>query len=239
MPHLVKPLFHTSLSECYRSIQEAHDFLVQRGASAIAQVQKEKEMDSASWGSAMKRLAVSLPSHERPALIDTTIQKHSLVEVIHQCATIERLLDALEWAQQPDSGLNDFLVERCHPTTSSAKSETKAIEDEEHDNDLVLVRTNQEWARFEVSDVTGEHDGNRKEEKDLISLGILRPGKGKGKNEERFVGRWPSARLFLVVSSEFSPYLFRTNRWLRRYHSYQSVFRTPGTDILEIVPRRG
>ncbi len=91
---------------------------------------------------------------------------------MNQCATMERLLDALQWAQSAGSGLAESLVERCHPTMSSSYAD-------EEDHDLVLVGPDGTKAKFEVSDVSGTKDGNKKEKKDLISLGVLREVKGE------------------------------------------------------------
>lgn len=111
------------------------------------------------------------------------------------------MLDALEWAQSAGSGLGDSLVERCHPTTSSSPRH-------EEDHDLVLVGRGGTKAKFDVSDVSGGRDGNNKEKKDLISLGVLRKGKGT----EMLPDRWPEGRPFLVVSEEFAQRLRKSGR---------------------------
>jgi hypothetical protein len=132
------------------------------------------------------------------------VTEHSLTEVYNQCATMERLLDALEWAQTEDSVLNRYEVVLCHPTTSSVPG----IAD---DHDLVLVDREGAKAKFEISDVAGKRDGNRKEEKDLARLGVL-PAVDIN---ERFGEGWPPGRLFLVVSAEFARRLREPRRsWL-------------------------
>jgi hypothetical protein len=227
MPHLVKPIYNASLNDCYQLLSHAHDYLARHGAAVIREVQQST--DFAAWGSTMKRLRVDLKDDDRPTLVE--VSGHNMIEIINQCATMERLLDALNWARQPEAGLCHSMVERCHPTTSSARFKSKM------DNDLVLVGKDGTVARFEVSDVTGQQDSNKKEERDLVSLGVLHPGKGK--SDERFVTSWPAARLFLVVSQEFSHLLLKPGRrWYRRHHSYQSVFCTQNTNILEITPEK-
>jgi hypothetical protein len=143
--------------------------------------------DVVGWGVAVKRIRVDLPAEGRPKLIASTISSHSLIEAMNQCATMERLLDALAWAQTGESGLSNAQVQVCHPTTSSAKGSGVM------DNDLVLVGSDGAMARFEVSDVASEEDGNQKERRDLMSLGVLQEGRG----EAQFVGTWPPGRRFL------------------------------------------
>jgi hypothetical protein len=230
MPYLVKPITDERVDTCYQVLKEAHDYLARHGAAGIGEVQRNTE--PMAWGSSMKRLRVSLPEHDRPALVD--VSEHNMIEIINQCATMERLLDALAWACQPGSGLSESMVARCHPTTSSTPSNA---EQETPDNDLVLVGQDGSIARFEVSDVTGRQDSNRKEERDLISLGVLHRGRGMG--DERFVASWPAARLFLVVSQEFSHVLLKPGkRWYRRCFVYHSVFCNGHTNILEMLPTK-
>jgi len=143
------------------------------------------------WGTKVKRVSALLGGEDRPELVPPSVTEHSLTEVYNQCATMERLLDALEWAQTEESGLNRYEVTLCHPTTSS-------IPGVADDHDLVLVGSEGTKAKFEVSDVAGKRDGNRKEEKDLSRLGVL-PVVGIN---ERFEEGWPPGRVFLVVSDE-------------------------------------
>lgn len=189
------------LQECRPAVQEAHDYLVRKRMEAM-----RRAFDVGStryWGTEVKRVRVLLPKDEWPELVSPETEEHSLVEVMNQCATMERLLDVLEWAQGTGSGLSQSLVERCHPTTSSSYSD-------EDDHDLVLVKPDGTKAKFEISDVSGARDGNNKEKKDLISLGVLRGHGG------RFPNEWPNGRLFLVVSEEFAGRLRKPSRaWLK------------------------
>lgn len=171
----------------------------------------------------MKRVRVELPPDDRPRLVCEADVSHSLAEVMNQCATMERLLDALAWAQTDASGLSTFNVAVCHPTTSSAGDDTT-------DNDLILTALDGRCARFEVSDVASSSDGNRKEERDLRSLGVL----GDGSGAKRFDLAWPADRVFLVVSTEFAAKL-KSRRW--PHLTYNEVFRGTGTVVAEATQR--
>ena len=195
-----------TLEGCRSSVQEAHDYLVSKGMKAVKDAQDVEE--TRYWGAEVKRVSVLLPRNEWPRLVSPSSEEHNLVEVVNQCATMERLLDVLAWAMTPESGFSRFLVERAHPTTSSHPGND--------DHDLVLVGTDPAGkpvkAKFEISDVSGSKDGNQKEKKDLSSLGVLTQGKG----EEMYPGRWPEGRLFLVVSGEFAERLRSPTRaWLK------------------------
>lgn len=162
MPHLVASLVGPiTLAACADQIRAAHDYLARQGAQAIDRAWVSR--DVTGWGAAVKRIRVELPLDGRPELIAPDITSHSLIEVINQCATMERLLDALAWAQTPEGGLADTQVKICHPATSSAKG------DGAMDNDLVLEGPGGVVARFEVSDVASEEDGNQKERRDLVN----------------------------------------------------------------------
>jgi hypothetical protein len=150
-----------TLAECAQLVREAHDYLARCGADAIEAASRAQ--GDPYWGSRVKRLHVALPDVGRPELIAPALASHNIVEVLNQCATMERLLDALDWAQTAASGLDAFTVVRCHPTTSSTQIAGKKVR---LDNDLVLIGPDGTSARFEVSDVVGETDGNRKESRD-------------------------------------------------------------------------
>jgi len=229
MPHLVASLVGPiTLAACADQIRAAHDYLARQGAQAIDRAWVSR--DVTGWGAAVKRIRVELPLDGRPELIAPDITSHSLIEVINQCATMERLLDALAWAQTPEGGLADTQVKICHPTTSSAKG------DGAMDNDLVLEGPGGVVARFEVSDVASEEDGNQKERRDLVSLGVLQAGRGV----DQFVGAWSSERRFLVVSPEFARRLARfTRAWLKGsspHCCYQQHATAGGTCLIEVLP---
>ncbi len=230
MPHLVDSITPAmygeanvlTLARCHELLREAHDYLARRGMDAVRRATIVES--AASWGSALKRVRVELPRSDRPHLVRDANDQHSLAEVMNQCATMERLLDALVWVQSEASGLSAFNVTACHPTTSSAGDDTTT------DNDLILTALDGRRARFEVSDVASSTDGNHKEERDLRNLGVL----GDGSGTQRFNVQWPSARVFLVVSSEFAVKL-QSRRWPQL--AYGVVFRGAGTVVAEALLR--
>lgn len=146
---------------------------------------------------------------------------------MNQCATLERLIDALTWAEAWHELAGAHVV-RCNPTTSSAPLEQGRKTEADHD--LVLVdREGARWS-FEVSDVASERDGNGKEKKDLVSLGIpMAEGEG-----------WPPGRSFLVVSTEFAERLRKPSRHGLGRGVFHYVEHTHGTTTLfEVCPGRG
>lgn len=230
MPHLVAPLGAStdgqeplSLARCHELVREAHAYLTQRGVEAAREAAQLATTDR--WGTTSKRVRVRLPLAGRPLLVHAAADDHSLGEVINQCATMERLLDALVWAQGETSGLRDYAVLVCHPTTSSAPRRRG-----HEDNDLILVAQDGRRARFEVSDVIGRSDGNGKEESDLQSLGVLADAVGAA----RFAVAWPAARVFLVVAREFAQRLERRS-W--PHLRYEARFVGDATAVLEVLPR--
>jgi hypothetical protein len=204
-----------TLEDCYQQLKAAHDYLVINGAIAL---QRALQIENLSyWGIQAKRILVALPHENRPKLISSDLDTHNLTEIYNQCATMERLLDALTWAIQ---ALPNYHVMCCHPTTSSGRDE----------NDLVLISSTGDYARFEVSDVASEKDGNRKEEKDLRHLGIL---------ETASTDSWPNGRLFLVVSEEFATKLRRKTKLgihqISPYY-YVEMSNSTSTCIFEVYP---
>ena len=238
MGHLVKSLpidkaERLTLAQCRILVEEAHDYLARQGASITRDVFEKSNLKT--WGSDLKRIRVPLPKKGRPQIISCEGEDHNYVEVINQCATMERLLDALAWAITPTSQLSDYTVEYCHPTTSS---QTKDGEKVSNDNDLVLLSAEGSKARFEVSDVASTKDGNGKEKKDLISLGVLREGEGT----EQFNVSWPDSRLFLVVSEKFATRVEKPSRsWLKgtNAHCHYVKFATPSRSTFIFEVKRG
>ena len=89
MSHLVRALPKAgdgplTIIECWRLVQEAHDYLACRGALAIEQARAAE--GCRYWGSSVKRIRVALPDADRPALIAPSMYDHNLVEVLNQCA---------------------------------------------------------------------------------------------------------------------------------------------------------
>jgi hypothetical protein len=207
-------------------LREAHAFLVAAAQEALPRL---ASVPSETWGSGAKREQVRFPK-DGPDLVSRDLAEHSFVEIINQCATLERLIDTLAWIGTVGQ-LDGPNVVVCNPTTSSA-SRKKNGEGPIDDHDLVLEdRAGVRW-KFEVSDVASERDGNGKEKKDLISLGVL-PGTVSN------VPGWPSGRIHLVVSEEFARRIRVPTRHgmpLGLFH-YDEVKKAGGTRIFEV--RRG
>ncbi len=210
---------YKSLEDCYADVRDAQAYLSEGGRGAFGRAAALGGGER--WGTEAKRIKVAFPDGSRPALIDRDLEEHNLAEVVNQCATMERLLDALLWAQDEPS-LRGYAVERCHPTTGSSKGESE-------DHDLVLAREDEPEikARFEVSDVVGAKDGNSKEKKDLASLGVLKKGSFGSVDE------WPTGRLFLVVSEEFGGWLMRRRTRTPSY-CYEEAGDVGTTRIFEV-----
>lgn len=226
MAHLVNPINQPNdspipISKAVSLLKSAHHYLTRLGNAAL----KNNIASSENWGTEMKRLKISFPKADRPQLISSTHETHSLTEVINQCATIERLMDALVWA---DSNLPKYQLLRCHPTTSSQKVEPSDIPD----NDIVLINEQGRLARFEVSDISGDHSATKKIGKELSSLGA--PLKDKIRCDNPFHGL-----LFIVVSAELGERLRRrTEAYFKRYQPhfrYQEYPCTETTCIFEII----
>ncbi len=160
MPHLVQP--HDArrdgrvpVAEYARQLQVAHEYLVKHGKRALGEAHRLKA--GSYWGTTVKRVLVGF-TDPRPALITQQVREHNLTEVHNQCATIERLLDALAWVQPSETLLSKYILERCHPTTNTLKAAGRT---DGVDNDLVLSDSADTQAQCEVSDVIGRRDGNR------------------------------------------------------------------------------
>src|SRR4051794_14751603 len=98
---------HKTLAVCEAEVREARDYLATLGAEAIRRASESQ--GGHGWGSSVKRARVILPEEgRRPTLISDDTREHNLVEVVNQCATMERLIDALVWAQTEPS-LKEYL----------------------------------------------------------------------------------------------------------------------------------
>jgi hypothetical protein len=189
MEHLICPIRETSVGDCYLRLKHAHDYLVSIAKNGIRELASID--DVAIWGTRAKRVCVIF-AEERPSDIGQKIKSHNIIEVVNQIATVERLVDVLEWAQMSESTLTEFCdVVVCHPCTSSAPDQ------ECWENDLVLRNVQGCEARFEISDVASDSDGNGKHKKDLTNLRIL--------NKDGTLARsMTNARLFVAVADEFA-----------------------------------
>jgi hypothetical protein len=199
--HLIRPInIAMSPRDLAKQLRSAQTFLVTAARLTVLQL---ANIPADRWASAVKREYVQLAQANRPQIIDPNICEHSFAEVVNQCATLERLIDTLDWVEtHPELG--SAVAVTCNPTTSSAprrKNQTRQADD----HDLVLETPNRTRWRFEVADVASKNDGNKKEMKDLLSLGIP-------VSHDSSAFGWPTGRCFLVVSSEFSVRLRRHTR---------------------------
>jgi hypothetical protein len=147
MPHLIEPPTEPVDLHAYRAgLEGAHDALV-----VAAKKWSLSEIPLRSWGASAKRAVVEVGGIH-PWL---GVQTQPFNEIVNQSATVERLLDALEWAES--AGFSCVLA--CHPTTSSG------------DHDLVVQRPDDGLGVFEVSDVAGPRGNeNNKMANDLQNL---------------------------------------------------------------------
>ncbi len=212
--HIVQPILSpTSIPTAIEKLSAAHDYLA---SAARAQSTELGRGDLDDWGSRAKRVVVDIVA-PCPELVSA--REHNFVEVVNQCATLERLLDALAWA---NVNLRSYEVRVCHPTTSSGSKASH--------NDLVVAdaSTGAE-GHFEVSDVL---TGIQKELKDHASLRVFTKG--------QVAVPWPTARVFLVLSRELgerlqSPTRHGLRRGLFRYETREHPNRQR-TCIFEILP---
>lgn len=170
-------------------LSAAQGFLARAAKTAVGAL---AQGDEAAWGRRAKRTHADLPVHDRPALVGRALRTQNLAELIDMCATVERLIDALAWAE---TALPGWHVRACHPTTSGSSRQV-----ESPDNDLVLEGPRGEEARFEVSDIVGSA-GTAKAKKDVENL---RTGSTLSHPSKR--------RCFLVVSPEMANDLLREKR---------------------------
>lgn len=193
----------TNIVEAHSHLVKAHDFLT---VNALPMMEKLAKVSSDQyWGTNIKRLPVEYPECGI-LLAKGPATKHNFAEVVNMCATVERLLDVLQWAMA--SEFADYQVEICHPTTGSHPLRLK---NGKFDNDLILVKDGHQGARFEISDIAGDNDGNHKEKRDLIGLGVLRkPPKGAASDFDILsIEEWPKDGVFLVVSKELGTPLLK------------------------------
>jgi hypothetical protein len=218
MAHLVESIKEEPIPSARTKLAAAHDFIVSWAQKAL----RQPPTAANAWGISTKRLKVEFPQSERPELVKKGSER--LAEILNITATVERLLDALQWFEQ-EPRFQGLEVLVCHPSTSSAKGT----------NDLVLAPPNGlVCVRCEVCDVAARTAGqNGKEKKDLKSLhcesGVPKDG----------------VHRFLCTSSEFADALTSEKRdWTMLPYRYLNhrVADGSSTVMLEILapddPRR-
>lgn len=222
MAHLIEPLQGPgALKDAHQELIQAYEVLV---ASARQAAQALANLDPIGWGAAAKRLRVTWS--DTPASMLSDVEEQLLTEVINQCATVERMLDAMAWVLSVAPSVE---LVRAHTTTSSRPTDA-------NDNDLAVLVAGERWS-FEVSDVASSAtDGNRKELKDLVSLGLIVEAGGMWQLADPL----PSGRQFLAVSPEFATRLCRPTRHLLKTEQlrYTRIDTPRRTALLEVHPQR-
>jgi hypothetical protein len=213
MPHLVKPFRDTPYKVALQLLRDAHNNLVARAMEKI----ESSNVGQADWGAQFKRLDVQLDVPTVPELIDKTSEV--LAEVINMAATIERLMDAIEWfADQPQYAAGKIKV--CHPSTSHLENE----------NDLIIGdRNDQPLAICEVCDVVSRKiNNNKKETSSLKRLGYER---------DKPVPHDTIAR-FICCSLEFADTHISNSRQWPKHYSYGDIPMNDGssTRMLHVLP---
>ncbi len=206
--HLISHHGVSSIPEAAKTLTEAHDYLVERTRASLHQLTGERP----AWGAFAKRATVDFDGVSYPWLGKP---KERVIEAINMVATLERLLDALQWfGAQPAT--RNWLVLECHPSTSSTAK----------GNDLVLgPAVGDSKVLCEVTDVASVSAGqNGKEEGDLKRLGCLTCVPTDGQ------------RRFICTSVEFGGALSaKARKWGNLHYRYR-VHRQGDTMLLELEP---
>lgn len=204
MPHVIEPFKNVTFNDALSRLRQAHGFLVSRAKATLL----ASDVDDARWGSALKRSPVKLDEGDVPPLIGKPDEK--LGEVINIAATVERLVDAIQWfAAQPENA--GYSILECHPSTS----------DESNGNDLVIIDQNGKIViRCEVCDVASSNAGsNNKEKKDIRNLGC-----------NQFVPQDGVTR-FICTAPEFAAALTsRRRKWQSKPYRYELIRTNSASD---------
>jgi hypothetical protein len=223
--NLIDPLIDMPLQKAEKCLRDQYEDIDAQARISLSKFAKAPP--NLNWGTALKRVEVEGAGKNQP-----------LTEIINQLATVERLLEALKWAKE-GSDFKDWKLDKCNPTTSSGKKDSRG----DLDHDLILIHPIEKtFALFEVSDVITEtKDTNKKERKDLKSLKLLRGSTHKPSKENEY----DQYRRFLVVSEEFGRRLLKTNNRHvvkqlvgeeRAAVRYECRYSGNGTTILEVFP---
>jgi hypothetical protein len=108
-----------SLPRLHRELVDAHAFLVTAAQSSVTNL---AAMPRDHWGTLMKRAPVELPTQGRPELVSPAIESHNFGEIVNQCATLERLIEAVAWAaNQAELTSKSFSKRLSSPTRHGLK----------------------------------------------------------------------------------------------------------------------
>lgn len=212
MPHVIKPFANVPFDDALERLKRAHRFLVSQARTTLL----ASGVDDAFWGIGLKRSPVRLDEGDIPSLIGKSEEK--LGEVINIAATVERLMDSIQWfAAQPEYKRCSIL--ECHPSTS----------DEANGNDVVIVDPDRGIVvRCEVCDVASSNAGsNNKEKKDINNLGCTQTVPQDG------IAR------FICTAPEFAAALTsRGRKWQSKPYRYELIETgfASGTCMLRIHP---
>ena len=197
MAHLINPIRSQPIKVTLDDLRSAHEFLVGRAKNSVAALSTYV----VPWGIKAKRLNVDLSRSNQPRLVGK--DKERFAEVVNMTATIERMMDALEWFAAR-AEYRELMVSECHPSTSS---DVKG-------NDIVLVSVEGRTKVIcEVCDVISEKASqNSKEKKDLDNLGCTRGVPLDGIDR------------FIVTAPEYAQALTsKLRRWEKKPYRYSSV----------------
>jgi hypothetical protein len=207
---LIKSFSGTSLDEGIRLVDGAYEEL---RAAVKKHWPKEPFLeDASSWARQLKALLIPLRQKD---LICKDSER--LIEIISQCATVERLLDVLRWARQNVEFRSTEIVV-CNPTTGSGCTSDKLeIPTELKKLDLVL-KIADKYAFFEVSDNIGAARA-KKEATEIESL-----------LKARRLEAYKCSDCYRVMSKEAATYAKRSGRAQAAF-TYRAV-PTPGQETV-------
>src|ERR1017187_2181986 len=134
--HSISNDFDWTIEQAYTRLRDVHRIIADRGKATCDHL--DEIAAGPTWGTQAKRNPVKCPRFDNFLLAGADVC-HSLIEVVNMCATVERLLDGLNWARSAE--FQSWSVAYCHQTQSSAQ------------NNLVLVQPRSrpgERAQFEI-----------------------------------------------------------------------------------------
>jgi hypothetical protein len=186
MAYLVHPFRDRDLHEAFAQLEDANSIL----KTSIVEFSKTVRIpDSRQWACDVKRLRVPISGADSRTLL--TVHEYDYGEIINQCATLERLMDAMQWAV--DHLPDHRHIVSCDPT-QSRKGEA----------DLIIKNSNS-IAMFEISDKVGADAFRRKVRTQTNNL-----GEGQAKLRTHYPNH--SVRAFIAMNADGPP--IPTTRWL-------------------------
>ena len=123
MGHLIGAIRGGDVRTSRKDLVAVHDYLVENARLALGRALREP---AEAFGAGVKRQQVELAAVRRPTLVQAG-ERHNLMEVVNQCATLERLLDALAWIERTPR-FDGAVIQVCHPSTSSDRTRSRGGE---------------------------------------------------------------------------------------------------------------